>query len=285
MFRGVLRRSVTALAFGFLMVTGCVVDLRDRSTVKLYALDCGSFEFFDISAFSREGYFDGEGLSLAVPCFLIRHPDGDLLWDAGLEQSLADTPEGVENDIFHMRLETRLTDQLRQLGLEPPDLDYLSISHSHWDHAGNCNLFAGSTFIVQRQEHSFMFSEAKRADPESFAVYSALEEAETVLFEEEYDVFGDGTVVIKAMPGHTPGHSVLLLRLENAGAVLLTGDLYIHARGRELRAIPTFNTDEGATVESMERFEALAREEEARVVIQHERADFEALPPFPAFLD
>ncbi len=98
-------------------------------------------------------------------------------------------------------------------------------------------------------------------------------------------MFGDGTVVIKSMPGHTPGSSVLLIRLKNSGSVLLTGDLYTHARSRELGTMPTFVFDKEKTCESRKRFEALAKKEKARVMIQHARGDFEALPRFPAFLD
>jgi len=280
-----MAKLITTIGVIILVITGCSAEPVDDGRVKFYALDCGAIDVSDMSTFSREGKFDGEEYALVVPCFLIRHPKGDLLWDSGLEQSLADTPDGIGGGGFHSKLKMKLTDQIAQLGLTPNDIEYLSISHSHPDHAGNANLFAGSTFIANEAEHSFMFSDEMKANSEWFELYSALENADTVMFENEYDVFGDGILVIKSMPGHTPGSSVLLVRLRNAGPLLLTGDLYTHAGARELRAVPTFNIDAQATLESMDQFEALAIKENARVVIQHEKADFEGLPIFPEFLD
>jgi N-acyl homoserine lactone hydrolase len=278
-------KLLTTISVIILAVTGCAADPANNGQVKFYALDCGAIDVSDMSSFSREGKFDGEKYALVVPCFLIRHPKGDLLWDTGLEQSLVDKPDGIGDGGFHSKMKIKLTDQLAKLGLTPNDIEFLSISHLHPDHAGNANLFASSTFIANEAEYGFMFSDEMKTNREWFELYSALENADTVMFEDEYDVFGDGIVVIESMPGHTPGSSVLLVRLKNAGALLLTGDLYTHAGARELRTVPTFNTDGQATLKSMDQFEALARKENARVVIQHEKEDFEKLPTFPEFLD
>ena len=117
------------------------------------------------------------------------------------------------------------------------------------------------------------------------AAYSQLRNANTREFKDETDVFGDGLVLIKSMPGHTPGSSVLLVRLANAGNVLLSGDLYVHRQDRELQTIPTFTMDQQVIVDSRKRFEMLAAEKKARVIIQHSLDDFESLPKFPRFLD
>ena len=86
------------------------------------------------------------------------------------------------------------------------------------------------------------------------------------------------------MPGHTPGSSVLLVRLKEAGNILLTGDLYVHARGRKLQTMHQYN-EKPLTNNSRKRFEYIAKKENARVIIQHEKLDFERLPKFPKFLD
>ncbi|MGE0410241.1 MAG: N-acyl homoserine lactonase family protein [Amphiplicatus sp.] len=253
--------------------------------LRLYALDCGSIETTDMAAFDRDGvYYRGQPGHLVDPCYLIRHPKGDLLWDAGLPDTLVGT-DGVGAEPFHMTRSKTLKAQLAEIGLTPEDIDYLALSHSHVDHAGNANDFADATWIVDSAEREHMFSDEGRADTETFAVYSALENAEKKVYTDDYDVFGDGRVRIIRTPGHTPGHSSLLLKLERAGAVFLTGDLYHFTETRARRTVPVFNTDPEATLRSMDKFEALAKEENARVVIQHEPADFAALPVFPAFLD
>ena len=130
-----------------------------------------------------------------------------------------------------------------------------------------------------------MFSDEKKQQNQDIQSYSAIEKSNTVMFTDEHDVFGDKTVIINSMPGQTPGSSVLLLRLENSGSLLLTGDLYTHDKAREMGTVPVFNTDKLATLKSREKFEALVKKERARVVIQHSMLDFEKLPTFPEFLD
>lgn len=254
-------------------------------SVRLYTLDCGQVDMLDLGVFSHEGKYDGQKNSAVDPCFLIRHPKGDFLWDTGLPQALAEMPEGLINGAFHLKVSVKLTDQLQQLGLVPTDIDYLSVSHSHFDHLGNAGLFASAKFLAHKDEYEHMFSDEMRANEQTFPAYAALENAKTVIFEDKYDVFGDGSVEIIPTPGHTPGHTALLIHLGNSGPILLSGDLYHLTRARELRTVPKFNTDVDQTLASMDDFEDLAEIEGARVVIQHEKADFEALPKFPAFLD
>ncbi len=255
---------------------------RNNSNIKLYSMDCGSYDVSDMKDLSSTGVYDGQKLNMVNPCFLIRHPKGDLLWDTGHIDSLTDKPDGEISGVWHAKSKVKLITQLDQLGIEPKDIDYLSLSHVHPDHAGNANKFIGSTFIVNELEHKYMFSEKIRSYFGEF--YSALENAKTVLFSDEYDVFDDGSLVIYSMPGHTPGSSVLLLRLNKAGNVLLTGDLYVHERGRRFKTMHKYNAQE-LTMDSRNKFEVLVKKENARVVIQHEKQDFESLPKFPKFLD
>jgi len=253
------------------------------SHIKLYAMDCGTLDVSDMRDFSDAEKYDGRKIKLANPCFLIRHTKGDLLWDTGYIDSMADNSNGVINGVWHSRLRVRLIDQLDQIGVSPNDIEYLSLSHLHPDHSGNANKFSDSTFIVNELERKYMFSD--QIKPIFGAYYSLLEDAKTVSFKTEYDVFNDGTVLIKSMPGHTPGSSVLLIRLEKAGNVLLSGDLYIHAKGRELKTMLQYNSDKQLTIDSRKKFEALAIKESARVIIQHEKRDFGLLPKSPKFLD
>ncbi len=250
--------------------------------IKLYALNCGSYDVADMKDLSDTGVYDGQKLEMANPCFLIRHPKGDLLWETGHVDSLADKANGEVGGVWHSKLKTKLVVQLAQLNIKPQDIEYLSLSHVHPDHAGNANKFASSTFIVNELEHNFMFSEPAKSN---FGVYySALEKAKTIIFNGEYDVFDDGAVVIKSMPGHTPGSSVLLVRLNNAGNLLLSGDLYVHAQGRKLNTMHRYNAKK-LTLDSRAKFELLAKKENARVVIQHDKQDFERLPIFPRYLN
>lgn len=251
-------------------------------SIKLYTIDCGSYDVADMESLSSIGAYDGQKLKMANPCFLIRHPKGDLLWETGHVDSLADKVNGEVGGVWHAKLKTKLVAQLAQLNITPREIEYLSLSHVHPDHAGNANKFDSSTFIVNELEHKYMFSEPAKSYFGDY--YSALNKAKTISFSDEYDVFDDGSVVIKSMPGHTPGSSVLLVRLSKAGNILLTGDLYLHAQGRKLNTVLQYNVKE-VTIDSRVKFEALAKKENARVVIQHDKQDFERLPVFPKYLD
>ena len=251
-------------------------------TIKLYTIDCGSYDVADMESLSSTGEYDGQKLQMANPCFLIRHPKGDLLWETGHVDSLADKINGEVVGVWHAKLKTKLVVQLAQLNIKPQDIEYLSLSHVHPDHAGNANKFDSSTFIVNELEHKYMFSEPAISYFGEF--YSALDKAKTISFSDEYDVFDDGSIVIKSMPGHTPGSSVLLVRLNKAGNILLTGDLYIHAQGRKLNTVLQYNV-KAVTLDSRIKFEELAKKENARVIIQHDKQEFERLPVFPKYLN
>lgn len=255
------------------------------SGLRLYVLDCGHIEMLDLSIFDAGGAYDGMRNSAVGACYLLRHPKGDLLWDTGLPDALHAVEGGVAEGPFALTMPKTLKGQLAEIGVTPAEIEFLSLSHSHFDHAGNAGEYAASTFIVHEAERAHMFRDEARADAQSFSAYAALENARTVTFADEYDVFGDASVRIIAMPGHTPGHSVLLARLDKAGPVLLTGDMYHLTEAREKRTVPVFNTDAEETLRSMDKFEALAAETGARVVIQHEADDFAALPHAPEYLD
>ena len=275
--RGILWAGLAAL--------GCAAVAQDgpKPGVRLYVLDGGSLTVGDMASFADDGSLDGREGRLVNPSFLIRHPEGDLLWDTGYGDELAKLPDGAKSGIWHSRLKTPLVKQLADLGLEPSDIEYLALSHLHPDHSGNANLFAGSTFLVHEDERDFMFSEAMM---EVFGdAYGQLEKATTRTFQDELDVFGDGTVVMVAMPGHTPGSSVLLVRLEKTGGVLLSGDLFTHEEARARGTVPTGNFDREQTLKSRRAFEDLAAREKARVIVQHSLKDFASLPTPPSFLD
>ncbi len=254
--------------------------------VELFALDCGRLTISDADMFADDGSFAGVAAEAVDPCYLIRHPAGDLLWDAGLPDALAEAEGGITQDVFTLRVETGLAAQLAQLNLTPADIEFLSVSHSHFDHVGNAGLFAAATWIVDPDERAHMFREEARAD-ENFALVAPMEAMQVRLIEGDgdHDVFGDGSVTIVQAPGHTPGHTVLLVRLPNAGPVLLTGDMYHLPGSRERGTVPRFNTDPVQSRASIAKIEALATETGARVVRQHVPEDFEALPAFPASLN
>jgi N-acyl homoserine lactone hydrolase len=241
--------------------------------VRLYVFNGGFIRGYDASDLSDDGAYNGRLIDLPAPCFLIRHPEGDLMWESGISRTRTDLEVEVE---FAGTLET----QLAELGLTPAEVRFVSVSHGHWDHSGNAGLFAASTWIVNPAERAAMFDDESRAT-QAMDDYGSLEAAETILIADDHDVFGDGSVQIIQSPGHTPGHTVLLVRVADAGPILLSGDLWHLAESRTHRRVPPFNVDRAQTLASMDKVEAIVTAKGARVVIQHESTDIAALPQFP----
>lgn len=289
-----MRRLLAVL--GALALSACDESPRVEATVvpaltkpvaavRLYALDCGRFHVKDAAMFSDEHAYDGQKRDLVNPCYLIRHPRGDMMWDAGIPPSMAAEPQAKDADETFTVKET-VEQQLAELGVAPSDIDYFSISHSHFDHVGNAGLFTDAIWIVDKDERDWMFRDEARQSPE-FASYAPLESVKTTLIEGDgdYDVFGDGSVIIVQAAGHTPGHTVLLLNTDDSGKVLLAGDMWHLAEAREKRTVPQFNVDRAQTLASMDKVEALAASTSARVIRQHVPEDFNSLPKFPKALE
>ena len=252
-------------------------------TLRLYVLDCGSLDIPDTSPYrlTKEELATNK---MSVPCFLIAHPKGAMMWDTG---AIPDSTfkNGVPGTLRYATTTKSLTAQLAEAGYAPSDITYLVLSHFHWDHVGNSNLFAGATWLVPKPERDVMFSDppSPRTEP---ANYSALKNSRTILItKDEYDVFGDGSVVIKSAPGHSPGHQVLFLKLAKTGPVVLSGDLYHYPEERKLNRVPTteFNADQ--TAASRASIEAFLRKTGARLWIQHDFVATAKLKKAPAYYE
>jgi N-acyl homoserine lactone hydrolase len=90
-------------------------------------------------------------------------------------------------------------------------------------------------------------------------------------------------VIMLRTPGHTPGHSSLLVKLSQMGPVIISGDAVHFRENYDTVGVPAFNYDRAQTVASVERLRKIATNLKATVVIQHDARDVDKLPAFPAF--
>jgi N-acyl homoserine lactone hydrolase len=124
-----------------------------------------------------------------------------------------------------------LRSQLAELGYRPADITYFAFSHAHVDHNANANQFAASTWLARPAERAFMWEEGNTRVNTTF--FDQIKDSKTIsLDRDEYDVFGDGKAILKAAPGHSPGHQVLVLNLARTGRVMVAGDLYHYPQER-----------------------------------------------------
>ena len=258
----------------FLFVALSIVSCKDsekkestKPVVKLYALEGGSILVNKLELFSQDTTYSGQTKQFTDAYYVISHPKGNLLWDAGLPEQLV-LPEAVSpgDGSFTVRRPDSLGNQLSAIGFKIEDFKYFAMSHSHFDHTGHANRMKDATWLVQENEYN-----AVSEDP------AVKELTKVQKLNGDYDVFGDGTVVIKSMPGHTIGHQVLYIDLGLERPILLTGDLYHFQENRDTRGVPSFNYNLEQTLESMDKFEAFAKEKNANVFIQHSPADLERI--------
>ena len=267
------------------LTLGCGPTEPDGSTLKLYVFDCGRLRLDTITMF---GLSDEESpvRELSVPCYMVEHASGRLLWDGGLPSGIANTPgwHREEGSFFSQRLDAPLAQQLADMGLSMTSFDFMAYSHMHWDHVGVANEVDGATLLIQQAEYDAAFAEEITVSGGfQRELYERLATADKVLLAGDHDVFGDGQVRIITAPGHTPGHQVLFVDLAEYGPVVLGGDLYHFRFNRDFRRVPRFNFDAEQTLQSMNRIEALLEETDAEYWIEHELAWFEQQKLAPAF--
>jgi glyoxylase-like metal-dependent hydrolase (beta-lactamase superfamily II) len=219
---------------------------------------------------------------MVVPCYLIVHPKGTLMWDAGLIPDSAfngGKPVNEEGDTVNSP--KPLLPQLAALGYPAEKITYIAFSHYHFDHTANANAFAGSTWLVHPTERDAMFA----ASPEHQATYSRLRNSKTILLPNtDYDVFGDGTVVIKYTPGHTPGHQVLALKLPKTGPVLIAGDLWHYTAERTASRPPEGEANKQQTLASRAAMETYLKQSGVQLWIEHDPATFHRLKKAPDYM-
>lgn len=242
---------------------------------SIVRLDCGHADFKDMNGFfsDRPGVYPPGPGKVTDSCYLIRHGGQAMLWDTGLPAATKSKP--MEQDNMTASIDRTVVDQLAQLGVKPADIRVVGISHMHGDHTGQARDFPQARLVIGKEDFE---QTAGKDDP--FTAWRGGGKPVTAE-DSDIDIFGDGDVVTLFMPGHTPGHHALLVKLKS-GDVLLTGDLYHTTIARQKRAVPGFNTSRDQTLASMDKFEALAKKLNAKVIIQHEPDDIAKLPAFPA---
>ena len=166
-----------------------------------------------------------EMIELPVSCFLIRHPQGNVLFDTGCHPDVPENParwRGMEKFMTPLMPpgENVLTG-LSAIGFSADDVDVVVCSHLHPDHCG-CNAFFKRASIIVHQ-HEIEAARKPNAVPMGylssewdFGTFDALGS--------ERDVFGDSKVVLIELPGHTPGSIGALVQLEKSGQFLLAAD-------------------------------------------------------------
>ena len=267
-----MKRTLSLLALGASALIS--MGAWAQADVSLWRIDCGTgAKPTPVNErFSDTFAFPGLNLTFTFSCYLIRHGDEYMVWDTGF------TPGTSPN-----APKTSLADYLAQVKVKPDQVKYVGISHFHGDHTGQLAPFTNATLLIGKGDWDGVTATPPLAGANAAGFKQWIAESRKVEpLPGDKDVFGDGSVVILRTPGHTPGHSALLVRLKEKGPVLLSGDLVHFRENYETGGVPSFNVDRAQTVASIERFKKLAANLKATVIIQHDARDIDKLPGFPA---
>lgn len=292
------RTTLATLVAALTIVMGVHISNRSvhaqtrpaAGSMRLYVFDGGTLES-DPARYQLTKE-DVKVTQLSVAAYLIVHPKGLLMWDTEAVPDGEWTPTGspvrqrltlADGQERFVTIARPLAAQLQAAGHKPADINYLALSHYHWDHTANAGMFAGATWLVRQIERDAMFSD-KATGTSRPQTYAVLKNSKTVIITaDEHDVFGDGTVILKAAPGHTPGHQVLYVNLPETGPVVLSGDLYHYQAERTMGKYPTFEFNQDQTRVSRAAVETFMTNKKARLWIQHDWTAHAALKKAPDY--
>jgi glyoxylase-like metal-dependent hydrolase (beta-lactamase superfamily II) len=274
-------KAVTLFAV-FLALAASLAQAAPTAPVKLWRLDCGEIQVNDLNEYSDTYAYVGKSKRFTVSCYLIQHGATYMLWDTGLaEEHLGRPLQGA--GATGETLSKTVPEQLAKLGLDAKQIEIIGISHYHYDHVGQAKLFPQAKLLLGKGDVQALRTPGSvRAKPLAHWIggKGKIEEVAG-----DQDIFGDQSVVILDLPGHTPGHHGLLVKLARTGYVLLSGDAAHFRENYEGNGVPPFNADRAQTLASLDRFKTIEKNLRATVIIQHETGDLNKLPAFPAFAE
>ncbi len=167
---------------------------------------------------------------------LIHHPKATFLYDTGISSDiylyLQNQSLLFKNVLGKFTFEQSIASHLQHLSIKPHDLDFVLLSHLHWDHVSGVPDLPGVPLRVNRVEYDA--AQYGLFDIHKGLVRSLLCDNPIELFDCEgsayegfhtsHDLFGDGSILLIPLPGHTAGNTGMLIQRANGSPLFLLGD-------------------------------------------------------------
>ena len=205
---------------------------KDVPEVQVSFLRCGVTTVPECVAVRGAGF---ARIDIAYSAVLVRHPKATFLYDTGLCSDislyLANQPWLFRNTLGNFAFEQSLSGHLRSLGLER-GIDFALLSHLHWDHVSGIPDIPGVPLRVNRVEYEAArlgLLDASQALVRRLMCNNPLEFFDFTGpayegFRASYDLFGDGSIVLVPLPGHTAGQTGVFINRSGGQRLLLLGD-------------------------------------------------------------
>jgi N-acyl homoserine lactone hydrolase len=270
-----MNRTMTMLALGVSLFAGLATSAQAAPEISLTRFDCGTPQAPTAvnQRFSDTFAYGDLKIQFVFSCYLIKHDDEYMLWDTGHAMTMPNVAPKVS-----------LVDLLAKIDVKPDQIKYVGISHYHADHTGQVASFPKATLLIGAREWEAITS-PKPAEGVNYKPFESWIKGDSKVEPQptDKDVFGDGTVIMLRTPGHTPGHSSLLVKLAQMGPVILSGDAVHFRENFDTEGVPAFNYDRAQTVASIDRMKKILANLKGTLIIQHDARDIGKLPEFPAF--
>lgn len=213
-------------------------------------------------------FFGRSWVPLPLQCFLIKHRDGLVLFDTGIDPAIVSDNLYIKQAIgrfllprifrLHVRQDDRIDRVLEKAGTAASDIRIAVISHLHFDHVGGIAQIPQANLLVNEREWAILSEPHPEQEwilREHIEIPSAkwrqitFEPTEDPLFagfDGIHDVAGDGSMILLPTPGHTSGSLSMLIRREGWDPILLVGDLTYEADLLDRDIVP--GTGDGETL-------------------------------------
>lgn len=224
-----IKRTVFAALFAALCVAGVSTT---ASAQKLYWAASGQFGPFNIQGLIPT-YPEARDINIPITMWIIDHPKGLVVYDTGNNVAISDGnctshwTEGLCGFLLPGQTRAEVIDkQLEKLGYSIDQVKVVITSHSHLDHMGNVEMFPNAIHVIQKIElyQAWWPETFQRGGAHVMADYDDARDFNFLTLAGDYDLFGDGSILILSTPGHTLGHQSVKLKLPQTGTVILSQD-------------------------------------------------------------
>src|SRR6476661_3165176 len=257
-----MNRTLTILAAVACAPAGIAAPVQAEPDMALTRLDCGTPQAPTAvnQRFSDTYAYGDLKVQFVFSCYLVKHGDEYLLWDTGHSMSTPNVAPKVS-----------IVDQLAKLNVKPDQIKYVGISHYHGDHTGQVASFPNTLLLIGKYEWDAIAAPTPAAGVNHAPFESWKKGASKVEpLANDKDVWGDGTAIVLATPGHTPGHRSLLVKLPQSGTYIIAGDAVHFRENYESNGVPWFNYDRAQTLASIDRMKKIVANSKATLIIQHD---------------
>ncbi len=247
---------------------------RAADGIKLYQVSSGNLEM-------DKGWLTamrdvGKKVSVPVAMYVIDHPRGLVVFDTGNNVEVSDGKcesywgKGLCGAFFPTQKRDDVIDrQLEKFGYKADQVKYVIYSHFHLDHAGNIKLFPKAKHVVQKEElKAAWWPEKFQSAAFVLKDYDGTRDYDFLQLTGDFDLFGDGSLVVLDTKGHTQGHQSLQVRLPKTGTLLLAGDA-VYTPENEAGAVPGITWSTTHSMQSIDRLKQIRDATQGQIWYSH----------------